>query len=119
MFKYFAAALLAALGLLLPSLAQAVTFDATITWSCACTNETGFHVYRKLGAAGTYALVGTTAPNVTTFTDPGLADSSTYFYQIGAFNTVNEVKGPEAAGTTGGSVNGVPGAPTIIFIFKP
>lgn len=99
--------------------ADAATFDATITWSSASTNESGFKIYRKLGATGTYAVVGQTAANVTTYTDLGLVENATYFYQIGAFNSINELKGPEASGTTGSPVNSPPGAPTIIFIYKP
>lgn len=95
------------------------TFDATVSWTCTCTNQTGFNVYRKTGSTGVYAVVGQTSSTVMTLTDPGLQPNTTYFYQIGAFNATNEVKGAEASASTGGTVNGGPGAPTIIYIYKP
>jgi hypothetical protein len=116
--------LIGCLGLLILSSSapaqSANTFDATITWTCTCSNQTGFNIYRKTGTTGTYAKVGSTAATVMTFTDPGLLPSTTYVYNIGAFNPTNEVHGAETTATTGGGgVTGAPGAPTVIFTYKP
>ena len=99
--------------------ARAATFDATITWTDNSTNESGFRIYRKTGATGTYAQIGQVGPNITSFIDPGLTPNTTYFYQIGAFNSIDEKKGPEASAVTGAPTDAAPGAPTIIFIYKP
>ena len=100
--------------------AFAASFDATVTWADNSTNEDGFRIEWKLGPAGTFAQVGLpTAPNITTFTDTGLLVNTNYCYRIVAFNVIAALPGPEACGTTGAPVAGAPGAPTIIFIYKP
>jgi hypothetical protein len=57
-----------------------------LAWTDASSNETGFEVYRKTGATGTYTLVTTTAANATTYPDSGLAAGQTYIYRIRAIN---------------------------------
>jgi hypothetical protein len=91
----------------------APSYDATVTWTDNSSNETGFRIYRggnKIGEVGA---------NVSTYTDTGLALNQEYCYQIGAYNTVDEKKGPQACATTGSAINVAPSAPTIIFIYKP
>ncbi len=56
-----------------------------LTWTDNSTNETGFKVERKTGS-GTYAVVGTTATDVTTFNDTGLNASTTYTYRVYSYN---------------------------------
>lgn len=56
-----------------------------LTWTDNSTNETGFKVERKTGI-GTYSAIGTTATDVTTFSDTGLTPGSTYTYRIYSFN---------------------------------
>ncbi|WP_353085076.1 FISUMP domain-containing protein [Flavobacterium sp.] len=56
-----------------------------LTWTDNSTNETGFKIERKTGT-GTYTIVGTTASDVTTFSDTGLNPISTYTYRIYSFN---------------------------------
>jgi hypothetical protein len=99
--------------------AQAASFDATVTWQDNSANEDGFKVYRKTGVGGTYTQIGQVGAGVATFTDTGLAENTTYCYQIGAFNAIDEKKSAERCGATGGSVSSAPGQPTIIYIYKP
>lgn len=56
-----------------------------LTWTDNSTNETGFKIERKTGN-GTYALVGTTANDVTTFNDIGLTSGTVYTYRLYSFN---------------------------------
>ena len=58
-----------------------------LTWTDNSTNETGFKIERKTGP-GTYAIIGTAAPDVTTFNDSGLTPSSTYTYRVYSYNAV-------------------------------
>ena len=56
-----------------------------LSWSDVA-NETGFKIERKTGAGGTYAQIGTTGANVTTYSDTGLTAGTTYFYRVRATN---------------------------------
>jgi uncharacterized protein (TIGR02145 family) len=56
-----------------------------LSWTDNSTNETGFKIERKSGS-GTYAVVGTTATDVTTFNDTGLTASTTYTYRVYSYN---------------------------------
>ena len=58
-----------------------------LSWTDNSTNETGFKVERKTGT-GTYAAIGTTATDVSTFNDTGLTPSTTYTYRVYSFNAV-------------------------------
>jgi alpha-tubulin suppressor-like RCC1 family protein len=46
--------------------------------------ETGYRIERMQAGSGLYVLIGTTAPNATSFDDTGLADATTYTYRITA-----------------------------------
>lgn len=56
-----------------------------LSWTDNSTNETGFKIERKTGT-GTYAIIGTTATDVTTFNDTGLTASTTYTYRVYSYN---------------------------------
>ena len=72
-----------------------------LVWLDNSSDETGFHVERKLGTAGTYTVVATTGANVTSYADSTLADSTTYCYRVNAFNGAgNSPYSPEACSTT-------------------
>jgi hypothetical protein len=68
------------------------------------TNESGFIIERKTGAADTYAPVATLPANGTatdSFIDTGLAASTTYFYRVKAFNVIDaSAYAPEMSITT-------------------
>ncbi len=55
-----------------------------LTWSDRSDNETGFEIWRSTSYGGPYALVTTTAPNVTTYTDAGLTPNKKYYYEVRA-----------------------------------
>ncbi len=55
-----------------------------LSWSDRSTNETGFKIERKTGAAGTYTQITITGPNATNYQDAGLSSSTTYVYRVRA-----------------------------------
>src|SRR3989442_12536660 len=65
------------------------------------SNEDGFSLERKTGIGGTYAQIATGGANVTSYTDPNLTGSTTYCYQVQAFNTAGgSPYSNQACGTT-------------------
>ncbi len=63
----------------------ASAIQINLSWTDNSTNETGFKIERKTGT-GTYAIIGTTATDVTTFNDTGLTASTTYTYRVYSYN---------------------------------
>ena len=48
--------------------------------------DPGFQIQRATSASGPWSVVGSVGANVTTFTDTTVDPSTTYYYQVGAFN---------------------------------
>lgn len=65
----------------------ASTTQINLTWTDNSTNETGFKIERKTGT-GTYAVIGTTATDITNYSDIGLTPSTTYTYRVYSNNAV-------------------------------
>jgi hypothetical protein len=57
-----------------------------IGWIDNSENEDGFSIERKLQSNGTYAVIATVGPNVTSYIDSSLANSTAYCYRVNAFN---------------------------------
>src|SRR5688572_7439919 len=73
----------------------------TLSWTDASDNEDGFGIERRTGTSGTFARVASVSPNVSTYTDPNLASSTTYCYRVNAFNTAgSSAYTNEICGTT-------------------
>ncbi|MCX6122023.1 MAG: FG-GAP-like repeat-containing protein [Ignavibacteriales bacterium] len=76
-----------------PSAPSNLTASATsgsqidLSWTDASNNEDGFKVERKLGAGGSYALIATLGANVQSYSSTGLAEMTTYYYRVYAYNT--------------------------------
>ncbi|MCA4900649.1 MAG: fibronectin type III domain-containing protein, partial [Cytophagales bacterium] len=60
--------------------------QVNLTWTDASANETGFQIERSLIAGTGYAVVATTAANVTSFSSTGLTAGTQYFYRVRAIN---------------------------------
>jgi hypothetical protein len=72
-----------------------------LTWVDNSQDEDGFHVERKLDNNGTFSLIATVGPNVESYNDGNLADSTTYCYRVNAFNSAgNSAYSNEVCGTT-------------------
>ncbi len=63
----------------------ASTTQINLSWTDV-SGETGYKVERKTGSGGTYAQIGTTAANVTTYNDTGLTAGTIYYYRVRATN---------------------------------
>ena len=83
-----------------PSSAGTPTFTAASTtsssvkvnWTDRSTNETGFQVYRRTGAAGTFVAVSSVLPAGTlTYTDATVAAGTQYFYRVDVSNWAGAV----------------------------
>ena len=71
-----------------------------ISWTDNSQDEDGFSIERKLQSNGTYAVIATVGPNVTSYTDSSLANSTAYCYRVNAFNSAgNSAYTNEACGT--------------------
>ena len=58
----------------------------TLDWQDNSNNELGFQIQRATSSGGPWSVVGTTGAGVTSYTDTGLDSSTTYYYQVAAFN---------------------------------
>ena len=72
-----------------------------LTWVDNSQNEDGFNIERKLNINGTFSLIATVGPDVTSYVDDNLANTTTYCYRVNAFNDAgNSAYTNEACGTT-------------------
>jgi len=77
-----------------PTLLQATAFNGVridLAWTDNATDEQGFRIERAPdagGVAGPYAQIASVAANVTTYSNTGLQNGTTYWYRVRAYNTV-------------------------------
>lgn len=72
-----------------PSLFSATAVSAkkiNLAWQDNSSDETGFEIYRSTSPTSGFSIVGTTAANVTNFSDSTLAPETKYFYKLQAIN---------------------------------
>jgi hypothetical protein len=87
--------------------------QVTLSWTLNSANESGVKVFRKMGAAGTYAQVKALAAGTKTYNDSGLAQSTQYYYKVNAYNAAgdstfsNEASAITAAAPTATQPNAV------------
>ncbi len=62
----------------------------SLTWSDVSTNETSFRIERAAASTGPFAQVAVTGANVTSYTNTGLAASTTYYYRVIAANALGD-----------------------------
>jgi len=62
------------------------TTQINLSWTDNATNEDGYKIERKTGS-GSYAVIGSTATNLTTFSDLGLTPNTSYTYRVYAYNS--------------------------------
>lgn len=112
--------LLAALLLALPSLSNAASINLVAAWTDNSTNEDGFSIERALGT-GAFSEIHQTAANVTTYTDPNLAEKTTYCYRLRAFNSGGNSSYSNTACATTPQLppNGTPGNVTVVIQMTP
>ena len=61
-----------------------------LTWTDNSYNENAFEILREDPNTSTFDLIGTVAPNVTSYIDAGLQNGQSYSYQVVASNTVGD-----------------------------
>lgn len=66
---------------------EASAAQLQLSWTDNSDNEDGSRIERRTGTSGTFALIAFVGPNITSYTDVGLADGTTYCYRVNAFNT--------------------------------
>lgn len=57
-----------------------------LAWVDNSSNETGSKIFRGT-VSGSYVLIATVGPNITTYLDSGLAENTRYYYVVQAYNT--------------------------------
>lgn len=93
-----------------PTATAASTTRINLTWIDASNNETGFQIERSLTSGTGFALVTTTAANVTSFGNTGLTANTQYFYRIRATNAL----GSSAFTSEVSARTSIPTAPTTL-----
>ncbi len=86
-----------------------------LTWNDNSGSEVGFKVERKQGQSGTFAQITTVGVNITSYTDSGLVDQTTYCYRVRAFNGAGDsnYSNEDCADTTS---NNSPNPPTMLRV---
>ncbi|HZL97668.1 MAG TPA: fibronectin type III domain-containing protein [Terriglobales bacterium] len=77
--------------------------QVTLRWTDLATNENGYVVERKIGAAGTFGVLTSPSlpPNSVLYTDTvGLVAGTTYYYRVGAVGTTGTSYSIEVSVTT-------------------
>ena len=80
--------------------------QVTLRWTDLATNETGYIVERRVGAAGTFGVLTSPPlpPDLVTYTDNvGLVAGTTYYYRVGAVGSTGTSYSNEVSVTTPGS----------------
>lgn len=67
--------------------AAASTTQINLTWLDNSTDETAFYIERSPNGVDSWTQVGSTTADVATYTDSGLEDGLTYFYQVRAYRS--------------------------------
>lgn len=104
-----------------PAAPSALTANATsatqinLAWTDNASNETGFKIERKTGAAGTWSQIATTGANVKIYSNTGLAASTQYYYRVRANNAAGDsAYSNEANATTQAAVTAPPAPSNLI-----
>jgi hypothetical protein len=87
-----------------------------LAWIDNSNNEDGFRVERSDDGGGTWGEVGTTAANVTSFGDTGLASGTGYMYRVYTFNAVGDSANPAGPITVTTTSGTPPVAPSNLLV---
>jgi len=71
-----------------------------LTWQDNSTNETSFKLERATSAAGPFSQIATPGSNTTSYSDSGLAPSTTYYYRVRASNSAGDSSYSNTANAT-------------------
>jgi hypothetical protein len=82
--------LIAIVTLLILPLTTAEAAQLTLTWNDMSGNEDGFHIERKPGNGGMYALLANVGAGTTGYVDGTVTGGSAYCYRVSAYNTAGD-----------------------------
>ena len=82
-----------------------------LSWTDNSTNETGFSVARGTSSTGPWLQIAAVGAGVTSFSNPGLSASTTYFYRVRATSRVGDSAYSNTASATT-TTETVPAAPS-------
>ncbi len=77
----------------------AISSQINLAWTDNSSTETGFRIERKVGA-GAWSTVTTTAANVVSYSNTGLAASTAYDYRVYAINIAGDSAASNTASAT-------------------
>ena len=60
-----------------------------LAWKDNSDNESGFKIERRT-SGGSYRQIATVGKNVTSYSDTGLDDNTTYYYRVRAYNSIGD-----------------------------
>jgi alpha-acetolactate decarboxylase len=60
--------------------------EISLGWHDNSSNESGFHVERATNANGPFTRIFSTTANAASYTNPNLAEATTYYYRVQSFN---------------------------------
>ncbi|MEX2282481.1 MAG: fibronectin type III domain-containing protein, partial [Gemmatimonadota bacterium] len=83
-----------------------------LAWSAAGGTVASYRIERRMGAAGTYAVIDSVSAATHTYQNSGLASETQYFYRVQACNTVGCSGFTNDASATTGQI--APGTPTAL-----
>jgi len=89
-----------------------------VTWS-PVSGADGYRVYRSATQAGTYTQIGSDITGVTTYTDTGLDELTSYFYKVSAYDSEGEGALSDFAVGSTLSSTGAPASPTGLAVSSP
>jgi transcriptional regulator CtsR len=78
-----------------------------LSWKDNAGNETGFKIERRT-SKGSYKQIATVGKNKTSYSDKGLADNTTYYYRVRAYNSSTNSAYSNESSTTTGSIPTAP-----------
>jgi len=82
--RFFTFLCLGVLSITLGEMAFAA--QITVKWVDSAKNESGYKVERKQGTSGTYSLIATVEPDITSYTDSTVSANTNYCYRVHAYN---------------------------------
>ncbi|MEM7107103.1 MAG: HNH/endonuclease VII fold putative polymorphic toxin [Bacteroidota bacterium] len=101
------------------SITSSTSSSLTLSWADNSNNEDGFEIHRSLTSGSGFSLIQTTSADASSFTDTGLAPSTTYYYQVRAVNTAGaSTFSSETQGSTDSGSAGTSGSTVLINFNK-
>jgi hypothetical protein len=83
-----------------------------MSWTDASNNEAGFRIERAASSSGPFTEIAVVGAGSTTYTNTGLAASTTYHYRVRAYNSAGSSAYSNTASATTQTVTTIPASPS-------